>query len=123
MAENKDLSQLSQEELLKKVQEQEATINELAGKVTAAEKALADTKEELALTVQVNQELTDTIEQLPKKESKQSPSFSVDGEEYEFVYDKTVIGGKAKTAADIIADESLQRDLVARKSGMIKKKG
>lgn len=109
-----------------KEQELQAANKQIEGlkqEVTDVKKELKDTKKELADTVKANTELSKTIEQLPKKESKEKePGFTLDGVKYGFHYQKTVLGGRNITHEDVIADKELQQKLVSMGSGMIQKK-
>lgn len=109
-----------------KEQELQAAKNDietLKQQLTDAHKEQKRLSKELGDTVKANTELSKTIEQLPKKESKEKePGFTFEGKKYTFLYHKTVLGGRNITSEDVIAEKDLQQKLVSISSHMIQAK-
>lgn len=86
---------------------------------------------ELALVYKVNEELRAEIEALTRGGAKGNGKppegvhhqhrFKFDGEEYGFNYPVIHHKGKKLTSLEIINDENLQRELVEKRAGILKK--
>ncbi len=91
---------------------------------------LADAKAELELTLKVNAELTKEVERLapydPLNQNKpvlksSTATFTHQGIVYGFAFTQVRYKGRLITADDVLTDTRLQAELIASRSGMLKK--
>jgi hypothetical protein len=87
-----------------------------------------ETENELLSVYQVNEELKAEIEKATSGKQPtaggqpfQTQSFELDGEKYGFQFGATMYKGQKITPVEIMADENLQKELIAINAGIIKK--
>jgi hypothetical protein len=96
--------------------------------ISLLQKMYANCKAELDATVKINQELSAQVEKLtaypasapaPAKTDNSDSFFKVDGQTFGFKKPAIIHKGQKITPLEVMADESLQRELVSIKSGFI----
>jgi chromosome segregation ATPase len=106
---------------LEEANNKNASLNSLLESVTKANSECSAENENLKSQLT---ELQAEVEKLRDKNAKfENPSFTLDGVEYELLAKKANVPGHGQvTAADMVASEEIQRFLVERQSGLIRKK-
>jgi len=104
-----------------------AEILEMHNEAEAANTANAKTKADLEDALKLNSIHEKTIQDLSSNKpvevvaSKDAPTFELDGDKYGFELLSVYYKGTRITAEEVCADVELQKQLINRQSGMIKK--
>jgi chromosome segregation ATPase len=122
MAENNPQDRIAELELQLEASQKENA--EVKTKLVEAEKQAADNLALASVVEKKRAELEEEVKKLQDKNAKfENPSFTHGDEVYEILVKHAKVPGVGPvTAADIVADKDLQETLVAKQSGIIRKK-
>lgn len=107
--------------MAKKDQIKGASQQKLPDTLAAAHAELLTLRSELAIAEKVNEELQALVDAKPKVVITGKPQVKVGGVTYNIVIPSAKFKGRQVTAADIVAEPALAKELVEAKSGMLKK--